>query len=60
MTTPERKPRCRMLDRLSNRCSNEQLSDYGLCAHHLAGAAAEFRALTEAAQHARWARADGR
>lgn len=59
-SAPPRKVRCRVHDRLGNRCPNEALSDYGMCAKHLAGAAAEFRALTEAAQHARWARADGR
>lgn len=48
--TAERKPRCRMLAEGKrgslDRCTNEALSDFGMCAHHLALAAAEFRSLT--------------
>ena len=41
-----RAPRCRLLDHLGNRCSNEEI-DMGLCAHHLAEAAQAFRLITE-------------
>lgn len=56
-----RRPRCRVLDRLANRCPNEQLSDYGFCLKHLAGAHAEFEALlTEAKLRHPSARVAGR
>lgn len=60
MTTPDRKIRCRVLDRLSNRCPNEALSDYGMCGKHLAGAAAEFRSLIAEAKAQLVAAGDGR
>jgi hypothetical protein len=50
---PARKLRCRVLDRYANRCPNEQLTDYGMCGKHLAGAAAEFTAITEQNRAAR-------
>lgn len=47
---PVRKTRCRMTDRNRNPCANEALSDFGLCARHLAASASEFRRITEQAQ----------
>jgi hypothetical protein len=45
--TPARKPRCRLLDRMLNRCSSEEIDDgVGLCAHHLAQAHRDFLRLT--------------
>ncbi len=36
MTTPDRKPRCRV-EHLKNRnpCENEALDEFGICLHHL-------------------------
>ena len=51
MTTPERKIRCRFLDRLRNPCPNEQLTDLGLCLDHLQKAHAEYEALLEQVRH---------
>lgn len=31
----ERKPRCRVLDRRRNPCSNEAIDEEGYCLHHL-------------------------
>jgi hypothetical protein len=45
-----RLPRCRMLNRHQNRCPNIAVTDLGVCAHHLAEAAAEYTALL--AEHA--------
>jgi hypothetical protein len=42
----DRKPRCRMLDRKLNRCANEAVTPFGLCAADLAAAYAEFNAVT--------------
>ena len=47
---PARKPRCRMLDRRANRCQNEAVTDFGLCAHDLAAAVAEYAAVTAEAK----------
>lgn len=40
-----RKPRCRMLDRLSARCASEPVSEYGLCLRHLRDARDEYEAI---------------
>lgn len=40
-----RQPRCRLLDRLQNRCPNPAVSDFGLCWHHLSEAAGEYAAV---------------
>lgn len=42
----QRVPRCRLLDEHLNRCGGPELGGSGLCAHHLAEAAADFRRLT--------------
>jgi hypothetical protein len=48
VTTPERKIRCIVHPLpLRNPCPNQAVSPLGYCAHHLAQAAAEYRAITE-------------
>lgn len=49
MTTPERKPRCRVSDRKRNPCPNEPVSEFGLCLRHLQAAHAEYEALLDEA-----------
>lgn len=45
-----RAPRCRLLDRMSNRCPNPELAEgTGLCAHHLAEAHATYEGIIETA-----------
>lgn len=45
-----RKPRCRLLDKLSNRCPNVELVEgAGLCAHHLAEAHHTYEGIIETA-----------
>ena len=53
-TEPVRKLRCRILDERLNRCPNERMDDdgTGLCAHHLAEAAEDFRRLTTTTRRA--------
>lgn len=46
-TPPDRKPRCRKLDRYLNRCPGEEISEgVGLCASCLAQAHRDFLSLT--------------
>lgn len=49
MTTPDRKPRCRMTDRKRNPCPNPAVSEFGLCLRHLQEAHAEYGVLLEEA-----------
>lgn len=44
MTTPSRKPRCRLTDRLGNRCPNEALTDLA-CLKHTRQIAEEWQQL---------------
>jgi hypothetical protein len=47
-STGGRKITCRVLGSKSNRCSNEAVTNFGACAHHLAEFHREFMAILEA------------
>lgn len=45
---PERKPPCRVRTKFTDdHCHSEAVTDFGMCAHHLAGAAEEYRRIIE-------------
>jgi hypothetical protein len=42
---PMRKRRCRVLSKRGDRCTAEELTDFGLCLRHLRGCAEEWERL---------------